>query len=105
MQLNCEVSFFFFGTTTTTTTKKKEKGGKKRVHRRGGVGWLVGWFSKRAAPLVKISSGELAKYTERYCASGGRARRVKVLVRLSARVLYMYVYVCMYVRYYDTPTG
>lgn len=65
---------------------------KKPVHH---CRW--GWFSKRAAPLVKISSGELAKYTEGYCANGGwvgdvfRVRRVKVLVRLSGRVLYMYV--------------
>lgn len=88
-------------TTTTTMTKPEEEGErwkKKRVHQRDGVGW----FSKRAAPLVKISSGELAaKYTvlcERgwwlVCSRG----RVKVLVRLSARVLYMYMYMYMYVR-------
>lgn len=75
----------------------------------GVVGWLVGFRSGPRLSL-RFHPGELAKYTERYCARAGggwrgRARRVKVLVRLSARVLYMYVYVCMYARYYDTPTG
>lgn len=38
----------------------------------GVVGWLVGWFSKRAAPLVKISSWRVGQvYGAVLCEGGG----------------------------------